>query len=101
LKEDVIGLFHETVEDPLSEILVITAPFPINRYDLDQTLTNELDFILGEVFSQIISRFTNDGANRSMKIFDDLNAVDALLFSKAQQFTDLIQKSMDRMVTIN
>jgi hypothetical protein len=32
---------------------------------------------------------------------EDLNALDALLFSKAQEFKDLIQKSMDRKVTIN
>jgi hypothetical protein len=83
LKEDVIGLFHETVEYTLSEIPAITVLFHVNRYDLDQTVTNELDFILGVVFSQIINRFTNYSANRSMKILeDDLNELHALLFLK-------------------
>ena len=63
-----MGLFQETVEDTSSEIPAIAALLRINKYDLDQTVTNELDFILGAVFSQIINRFKIYSANRSMKI---------------------------------
>ena len=89
-----MGLFQETVEDTSSEIPVIAALLRINKYDLDQTVTNELDFILGAVFSQIINRFKIYSTNRSMKISEsDLNELYLLLFSKAEEFKNLILKS--------
>ena len=89
-----MGLFQETVEDTTSEIPAIAALFQINKYDLDQTVTNELDFILGAVFSQIINRFKVYSTNRSMKISEsDLDELYLLLFSKAEEFKNLILKS--------
>lgn len=89
-----MGLFQETVEDTTSEIPAIAAIFQINKYDLDQTVTNELDFILGAVFSQIINRFKVYSTNRSMKISEsDLDELYLLLFSKAEEFKNLILKS--------
>jgi len=89
-----MGLFQETVEDTSSEIPAIAALLRINKYDLDQTVTNELDFILGAVFSQIINRFKIYSANRSMKISEsDLDELYLLLFSKAEEFKNLIRKS--------
>lgn len=94
MKEDIIGLFQETVEDTSSEIPAIAALLRINKYDLDQTVTNELDFILGAVFSQIINRFKIYSTNRSMKISEsDLDELYLLLFSKAEEFKNLILKS--------
>lgn len=94
MKEDIIGLFQETVEDTSSEIPAIAALLRINKYDLDQTVTNELDFILGAVFSQIINRFKIYSTNRSMKISEsDLDDLYLLLFSKAEEFKQLILKS--------
>jgi hypothetical protein len=89
-----MGLFQETVEDTSSEIPAIAALLRINKYDLDQTVTNELDFILGAVFSQIINRFKIYSTNRSMKISEsDLDELYLLLFSKAEEFKNLILKS--------
>ncbi|MGA9909662.1 MAG: hypothetical protein WBP84_05585 [Nitrososphaeraceae archaeon] len=94
MKEDIMGLFQETVEDTSSEIPAIAALLRINKYDLDQTVTNELDFMLGAVFSQIINRFKIYSANRSMKISkSDLDELYLLLFSKAEEFKNLILKS--------
>ncbi|MFZ0406481.1 MAG: hypothetical protein WB664_12010 [Nitrososphaeraceae archaeon] len=94
MKEDIMGLFQETVEDTSSEIPAIAALLRINKYDLDQTVTNELDFILGAVFSQIINRFKIYSTNRSMKISEsDLDELYLLLFSKAEEFKNLILKS--------
>ena len=89
-----MGLFQETVEDTSSEIPAIAALLRINKYDLDQTVTNELDFILGAVFSQIINRFKIYSTNRSMKISEsDLDDLYLILFSKAEEFKNLILKS--------
>ena len=89
-----MGLFQETVEDTSSEIPSIAALLRINKYDLDQTVSNELDFILGAVFSQIINRFKIYSTNRSMKISEsDLDELYLLLFSKAEEFKNLILKS--------
>ena len=89
-----MGLFQETVEDTSSEIPAIAALMRIIKYDLDQTVTNELDFILGAVFSQIINRFKIYSTNRSMKISEsDLDELYLLLFSKAEEFKNLILKS--------
>ena len=89
-----MGLFQETVEDTLSEIPSIVALLRINKYDLNQTVTNELDFILGAVFSQIINLFKIYSTNRSMKISEsDLDELYLLLFSKAEEFKNLILKS--------
>ena len=89
-----MGLFQETVEDTSSEIPSIAELLRINKYDLDQTVTNELDFILGAVFSQIINRFKIYSTNRSMKISEsDLDELYLLLFSKAEEFKNLILQS--------
>ena len=89
-----MGLFQETVEDTSSEIPAIAALMRINKYDLNQTVTNEHDFILGAVFSQIINRFKIYSTNRSMKISEsDLDELYLLLFSKAEEFKNLIIKS--------
>ncbi len=89
-----MGLFQETVEDTSSEIPSIAVLLRINKYDLDQTITNELDFILGAVFSQIINRFKIYSTNRSMKISEsDLDELYLLLFSKAEEFKNLILES--------
>jgi hypothetical protein len=89
-----MGLFQETVEDTSSEIPSIAALLRINKYHLDQTVTNELDFILGAVFSQIINRFKIYSTNRSMKISEsDLDELYLLLFSKAEEFKNLILRS--------
>lgn len=94
MNEDIIGLFQETIEDTTSEIPSIAALLRINKYDLDQSVTNELDFILGAVFSQIINRFKIYSTNRSMKISEsDLNELYLLLFSKAEEFKQLILQS--------
>lgn len=94
MKEDIMGLFQETVEDTSSEIPAIAALMRINKYHLDQTVTSELDFILGAVFSQIINRFKIYSTNRSMKISEsDLDELYLLLFSKAEEFKNLILKS--------
>ena len=94
MNEDIIGLFQETIEDTTSEIPSIAALLRIGKYDLDQTVTNELDFILGAVFSQIINRFKIYSTNRSMKISEsDLDELYLLLFSKAEEFKQLILQS--------
>ena len=94
MKEDVLELFQETVEDTSSEIPSIAALLRVSKNNLDQTVTNELDFILGAVFSQIINRFKIYSTNRSMKISEsDLNELYLLLFSKAEEFKNLILKS--------
>jgi len=94
LKEDVLELFQETVEDTSSEIPSIAALLRVSKNNLDQTVTNELDFILGAVFSQIINRFKIYSTNRSMKISEsDLNELYLLLFSKAEEFKHLVLKS--------
>ncbi len=91
-----MALFLETVEDTMSEIPVLTSLFRINKYNLHQTVTNELDFILGAVFSQIVNRFKIYSSNRSTKFSeDDLNEMYTLVFSKAEEFKDLIQKSIN------
>lgn len=94
MNEDIIGLFQETIEDTTSEIPSIAALLRISKYELDQTVTNELDFILGAVFSQIINRFKIYSTNRSMKISEsDLDELYLLLFSKAEEFKQLILQS--------
>ena len=95
MKEDIIGLFQETVEDTSSEIPSIVALLRINKHDLDQTVTNELDFILGAVFSQIINRFKIYSTNRSMKISEsDLDVVLSSSFFKSRR----IQTSYPKVI---
>ena len=94
MKEDVLELFQETVEDTSSEIPSLASLMRVSKNNLDQTVTNELDFILGAVFSQIINRFKIYSTNRSMKISEsDLDGLYLLLFSKAEEFKNLILKS--------
>ena len=86
-------LQNRAVEETLKDLPCITEVFRNKKYNLNKTITNEIDFLLGAVFSQIIQTFSiycmNTNIRPSLEQLDDFNAY---LFSKAPDFKDAIIK---------
>jgi hypothetical protein len=70
----------------------MTQVFRRKEYNLNETVTNELDFLLGAVFAQILLKFTVYCMNRGIKpSLEQLEEFNITLFSKASEFRDLIK----------
>jgi len=86
-------LQSRSINETLQGLPYITEVFCAKEYDLNKVVTNELDFLLGAVFSQIIYRYSmycvNRGINPSSTEVTEFNVT---LFSNASKYRDAIKK---------
>jgi hypothetical protein len=97
--EDRKGLLKElqarSIEETLKALPFITQVFRNKEYDLNKVVTNELDFLLGAVLSQIINQYSFYCGNRGIKpSFDESIEFNVFLFSKAAEYKEMIKKSI-------
>jgi hypothetical protein len=93
-KDEILDkLLKEAVEETFNNIHNITQVFRTKKYDLNKTVTNETDFLMGAVFSRIIFFFSIScqyrGIIPSSEQFVRLNTY---LFSKAPELREIIIK---------
>lgn len=93
--EHIVQQFDESVDETLKELPSIMSFFQANTQLMNQTVTNQGDFILGIVLSQIISNFSLYCRNRCIKLSNnDMVQIYSKLFTRAPQFRDFIKKSI-------
>jgi predicted membrane channel-forming protein YqfA (hemolysin III family) len=86
-------LQNRAVEETLNDLPYITEVFRNKKYNLNKTITNEIDFLLGAVFSQIIQTYSLFCTNRNIKpSMEQLEEFNVYLFSRAPEFKDVIIK---------
>jgi hypothetical protein len=93
-KDEVLeALLKLAVEDTLNNLANITQVFRTKKYNLNETVTNETDFLLGAVFSHITLTFSNSCQNRDIKpSLEQSDRLNTHLFSKAPEFREVIIK---------
>jgi hypothetical protein len=86
-------LYHRSIKETLEALPYITQVFRNKEYDLDKIITNELDFLLGAVLSQIINTYSCYCMNRGIKPTREQSiAFNVSLFSKASEYRDAIKE---------
>jgi hypothetical protein len=86
-------LQNRAIEETLNDLPYITEVFRNKKYNLNKTITNEVDFLLGAVFSLIIQTYSLYCTNRNIKpSLEQLEEFNAHLFSRAPEFKDVIMK---------
>ena len=86
-------LLTRSIKETLEELPRTTEVFRAKEYDLNKVVTNELDFLLGAVFSQILYRYSIYCWNRRINPTSaEATAVNISLFAKASEYRDAIKK---------
>jgi hypothetical protein len=86
-------LHNRAVEETLKDLPYISEVFRNKKYNLNKTITNEIDFLLGAVFSQIIQTYSLYCTNRNIRpSLEQLDEFNTYLFSRAPDFKDVIIK---------
>jgi|SRR5689334_16528176 hypothetical protein len=95
ISENVLQQFDESIDESLKELPPIISLFQANTNLLNRMVTNQGDFILGVVMSQIISNFLLYCRNRCIKLSnDDMIQVYSNLIANVPQFREFIKKSV-------
>src|SRR3989442_108480 len=93
-KDEILeALQKQAVEDILKNLPNITQVFRTEKYNLNKSVTNEIDFLMGVVFSHITLLFSTYCQNRSIKpSLEQSDRLNTYLFSKAPEFREVIIK---------
>lgn len=95
ISEHVVLQFDESIDETLKELPPIISLFQANTQLLNKMVTNQGDFILGVVLSQIISNFLLYCRNRCIKLStNDMIQVYSNLINRVPQFREFIRKSL-------
>ena len=95
ISEHVVLQFDESIDETLKELPPIISLFQANTQLLNKMVTNQGDFILGVVLSQIISNFLLYCRNRCIKLStNDMIQVYSNLINRVPQFREFIKKSL-------
>lgn len=88
-------LQHRSITEALESLPYITEVFRRKDfgYDLNKVITNELDFLLGAVFSHILNIYAIHCLNRGIRTSQtEAHEFNLLLFSNASKFRDAIRE---------
>jgi hypothetical protein len=93
-KDEILDVLqNRAVEDTLNNLPNITQVFRTKKYNLNKTVTNETDFLMGAVFSHITLMFSISCKNRGIKpSLEQSDRLNTYLFSKAPEFREIIIK---------
>jgi hypothetical protein len=81
------------VKDILEQLPWMAEVFRNPTYDLNKTVENEMDFFLGAVLGEILERYTQYLLNKQIKpSAEEFAWINQTLFSRANEFKDLIRK---------
>ena len=95
ISEHIVLQFDESIDETLKELPPIISLFQANTQLLNKMVTNQGDFILGVVLSQIISNFLLYCRNRCIKLStNDMIQVYSNLINRVPQFREFIKKSL-------
>jgi hypothetical protein len=86
-------LQSRSIKEALEGLPYITEVFRAKGYDLNKVVANELDFLLGAVFSHIINQYIFSCYNRGIwPSPTETTEFNVSLFSKALEFRNEIKK---------
>lgn len=84
------------IRELLQQLPYTKQVFTNPKYDLNQVVENELDFLLGAVLGKILERYTYYLLNRHIRPSSEEAAkTNLFLFSRASEFKNLIKKIIE------
>lgn len=87
---------ERTIREVIEALPFMKRVFLNPTYDLNKTVENELDFLLGAVLASILERNAIYLLNRQIiPTNEELFWLNNFLFSRAKEFKDLIRKLLE------
>ena len=95
-REEILrNLFNKATEDTIETLPYTIQVFQDPLYDLKKTVTNDLDFLLGAFFAQVLLFYSVYCSNKDIKpTIEESNQFNYVLFSKAEEYKTMIRELM-------
>ena len=95
-REEILrSLFTKATEDTIETLPYTIQVFQDPLYDLKKTVTNDLDFLLGAFFAQVLLFYSVYCSNKDIKpTVEESSCLNYELFSKAEEYKNMIGKLM-------
>ncbi len=95
-REEILrNLFTKAIEDTIETLPYTIQVFQDPIYDLKKSLTNDLDFLLGAFFAQVILFYSVYCSNKDIQpTIEESSRFNYELFSKAEEYKIMIRELM-------
>ena len=95
-REEILrNLFTKATEDTIETLPYTIQVFQDPLYDLKESLTNDLDFLLGAFFAQVILFYSVYCSNKDIQpTIEESSRFNYELFSKAEEYKIMIRELM-------
>ncbi len=95
-REEILrNLFTKATEDTIETLPYTIQVFQDPLYDLKKSLTNDLDFLLGAFFAQVILFYSVYCSNKDIQpTIEESSLFNYELFSKAEEYKIMIRELM-------
>jgi hypothetical protein len=95
-REEILrNLFTKATEDTIETLPYTIQVFQDPFYDLKKSLTNDLDFLLGAFFAQVILFYSVYCSNKDIQpTIEESSRFNYELFSKAEEYKIMIRELM-------
>ena len=95
-REEILrNLFTEAIEDTIETLPYTIQVFQDPLYDLKKSLTNDLDFLLGAFFAQVVLFYSVYCSNKEIQpTIEESSRFNYELFSKAEEYKIMIRELM-------
>ena len=95
-REEILrNLFTKATEDTIETLPYTIQVFQDPLYDLKKSLTNDLDFLLGAFFAQVVLFYSVYCSNKDIQpIIEESSRFNYELFSKAEEYKIMIRELM-------
>ena len=95
-REEILqNLFTKALEDTLETLPYTIQVFQDPSYNLKKSIDNDLDFLLGAFFAQVLLFYSVYCSNKDIKpTIEESSQFNFELFSKAEEFKTMIRELM-------
>ena len=95
-REEILrSLFTNAIEDTIETLPYTIQVFQDPLYDLKKTVTNDLDFLLGAFFAQVLLFYSVYCSNKDIQpTIEESEQFNYELFSKAEEYKNIIRELM-------
>jgi hypothetical protein len=95
-REEILeSLFTKATEDTIETLPYTIQVFQDPLYDLKKKVTNDLDFLLGAFFAQVLLFYSVYCSNKDIKpTVEESSRLNYDLFSKAEEYKNMIEELM-------
>ena len=95
-EETLQNLFTKAIEDTIETLPYTIQIFQDPLYNLKKSIDNDLDFLLGAFFAQVLLFYSVYCSNKDIKpTIEESSQFNLELFSKAEEYKTMIKELME------